>query len=220
MSDRDDVRCARWQEAISAAVDGEDPGVDPRLVSAHLARCAGCRNFELMARRTGRALAVTEAPAIPDLSRRITKLAALADRASHWSVARAALAVVAVEILLFAVPDLAARDGAAAPVHDARHLGAFTAAYGVALLVVVARPARARTVLPVACVLAGALVITAVVDLIEGNIPLAGEASHLPEILSVALVWLLTKPRRRSGQPAPRQERLPLRAVAADGEVR
>ena len=51
------------------------------------------------------------------------------------------------------------------------------------------RPARrrrpagtGRTMLPVAAVLAGALVITAVVDLVDGRVPLVGEAQHLPEV--------------------------------------
>ena len=37
--------------------------------------------------------------------------------------------------------------------------------------------------LPVAAVLAGALVITAVIDLVERRIPLVGEAAHLPEVV-------------------------------------
>ena len=62
--------------------------------------------------------------------------------------------------------------------------------------------------LPVAAVLAGALVITALVDLLDGRIPLVGEAQHLPEVLSVVLVWLLAIPSprrtaRRSGPPLP-----------------
>ena len=51
--------------------------------------------------------------------------------------------------------------------------------------------------LPVAAVLAGALVITAVVDLAQRRVPLVGEAAHLPEVVSVVLVWLLAVPSRR-----------------------
>ena len=84
-------------------------------------------------------------------------------------------------------------------IRDSRHLGAFTAAYGVGLLVVAIRPARARTMLPVAAVLAGALLITAVVDMLNGHVPLVGEVQHLPELLSVVLVWLLALPAPRRG---------------------
>jgi predicted anti-sigma-YlaC factor YlaD len=205
------VTCERWRDAISARVDGEDLGIDDRLLDAHLARCASCRRFAASSSiRPGSP--VHDADATPDLSRRVAKLAALADRAATWSVARALLAVVAVEIIVVSVPPLVLGDEHATSTHSARHLGAFATAYGVGLLVVVARPARARTMLPVAAVLAGALVITAIVDLAEGRIPLIDEAAHLPEVVSVVLVWLIAtgigRPRRtrhRRPEPAPLQ---------------
>jgi cytosine/uracil/thiamine/allantoin permease len=134
---------------------------------------------------------------MPDLGRRVSKLAAVADRAASWGFARAVLAVVAVQILILAVPSLVAPDESGLVAHDSRHLGTFVIAYAVALVVVVVRPARARSVLPVASVLACALVITAVVDLVNGNVPLLGEALHVPELLSVLMVWVLASPGRR-----------------------
>ena len=109
---------------------------------------------------------------------------------------RGLLAVVAVEIIVVSVPALFG-DKEATSTHAARHLGAFAVAYGVGLLVVVVRPARARTMLPVAAVLAGALVITSLVDLAQRRIPLVDEAAHLPEVVSVVLVWLIAVPPRR-----------------------
>ena len=32
------MSCDHWQAAISARIDGEDMGVEPRLLDAHLAR--------------------------------------------------------------------------------------------------------------------------------------------------------------------------------------
>jgi predicted anti-sigma-YlaC factor YlaD len=191
------VTCARWQEAISATADGEDPGLDPRLLDAHLARCADCRAFASFAEANRRRHLVRPAEAQPDLAPRVAKWAAVLDRAGRWSVVRAVLGVVALEIIAFSLPALVLGDEHQTSAHAARHLGAFTAAYGVGLLVVVARPARARAMLPVAAVLAGALVITAVVDLVDGQVPLLGESQHLPEVLSVVLVWLLAVPSRR-----------------------
>jgi hypothetical protein len=63
----------------------------------------------------------------------------------------------------------------------------------VLLFVTAIRPARARTALPVSVVLAAAIGITALSDLIQGKIPLVGEALHVPELLSVILVWLLAR---------------------------
>jgi predicted anti-sigma-YlaC factor YlaD len=193
--------CERWREAISADLDGEDPGIDRRLVDAHLARCPACQAFAAAAGATRGEHRVAPASDVPDLSPRIRKLAALADRAGRWSIVRVLLTVVALLIVVLSVPALVLGDEQDTATHAARHLGAFTAAYGVALLVVAVRPARARTMLPVAAVLAGALVITALVDLVDGRIPLVSEAQHLPEVLSVVLVWLLAVPvPRRSGQ--------------------
>ena len=119
---------------------------------------------------------------MPDLSKPLVKLNAIADRAASWSIVRVLLAVVAFDVLFFALKALILADEADATAHAARHLGAFSFAYGVGLLVVVVRPARARTMLPVAAVLAGALFITAVIDLSNGTVPLTGEATHLPEL--------------------------------------
>lgn len=205
--------CTVWIDAISARADGEDPGVDERLLDAHLARCASCRSFErAIAGSRGRAL-LAEATPMPDISRRVQRLNAMADRASRWGVVRALLLAVAIEVIVIAVPALVLGEGEA-NAHDARHLGAFSVAYGIALLVVVLRPARARAVFPVAAFLAAALLITAVIDLLNGTAPWNGEISHVPEILSVVLVWMMTVPApRRGGAVGDRPARAVLRVV-------
>ena len=93
---------------------------------------------------------------------------------------------------MLAVPDLLATGDAA---HSARHLGAFSVAYAVGLIVVVVRPARARTMFHVAIVLAAGMVVTAVVDIAQGRVPLVNEALHIPELFSVLFLWLLARPR-------------------------
>jgi predicted anti-sigma-YlaC factor YlaD len=207
------VSCETWHEALSALADGEDPGVDPRLVEAHVARCDECRRFRHTAERLRRHAAVGPAPAMPDLSRRVVKLDRVADRASRWGVVRGLLAVVAVEIVALSVPALLGDEATSA--HASRHLGAFTVAYGAALLVVVVRPARARTVLPVAATLAVALLVTAVVDIANGQVPLSGEALHVPELVSVPPIWLLAIPAPR--RPASGGAGLPGAAGGAGG---
>lgn len=150
-----------------------------------------------------------------DLPRRVARLAAAADRAATWSVGRGLLAAVAVQILVFSLPALVMGDEQDTSTHAARHLGAFTVAYAAGLLVVVVRPARARTMLPVAAVLAGALLVTAVIDLANGRIPLVDEARHLPEVLSVVLVWMIAVPSPRWRPRAPGEAPKPV----ADGSV-
>jgi hypothetical protein len=162
-------------------------------------------------------------PDMPDLSRRITKMNAAADRASSWGFARLLLAVVAVEVIALSLHELVVGADTEEATHAARHLGSFSLAYGVMLVLVVMRPARARTALPVAMVVAGALVITAIVDLATGSIPLIDEALHIPEVVSVVLIWLLAVPvgqRRmpwRRGTTAPAPGKPPrLRVVESD----
>lgn len=188
------MTCERWQEAISARLDGEDPGIEPRLVDAHLTGCTECSRFAQLVQSGAQGARVVAAPEMPDLSRRLSRLNAAADRTASWSIGRILLAVVALDVIAFAARDLLG-GGSRDTVHAARHLGAFSAAYGIGLLVVVVRPARARTMLPVAAVLSGALAMSAVVDLVEDNIPLLNEATHLPELISVFLLWRLAVPR-------------------------
>lgn len=195
--DHGDMACERFVEAISAAIDGEDPGIDERLIDAHLARCASCRAFRDSMQGVRRRMVVREVTATPDSSRRVAKLAAVADRAAAWQVPRILLAVVAIDVVVLSIGDLLRVGDDSATVHSARHLAAFSLAYAVLLVLVVMRPARARTALPVAGVLALALLITAVADLAAGRVPLIGETLHIPEIISVLLIWLLAVPTRR-----------------------
>jgi predicted anti-sigma-YlaC factor YlaD len=207
------MACERWREAISARADGERVGVDERLLDAHLATCQDCRGYATAVHTSRRPRPVPTPP--PELARRVSRLAAAADRAATWSIVRALLAVVAVEIIVVSIPALLGNERATST-HAARHLGAFAVAYGVGLLVVVARPARARTMLPVAAVLAGALVITSLVDLAQRRVPLIDEATHLPEIVSVVLVWLIAGPARRPRDAAGEQPPAPPLRVVTD----
>ncbi len=196
--DWNDMECSRWRDAVSAMADGEPADIDERLVAAHLSRCPGCRAYKASLESSPNGMSRAEPAAeMPDLSKTISRLNAAADRAAHWSILRILLAVVAVQVIAFALPALVLGDVKDTATHSARHLGAFGVAYGVALAVVVVRPARARSILPVALVLAAAQVITAIVDLATGRIPLVGEAGHVPQIISVVLIWLLAVPSTR-----------------------
>ncbi len=201
------MTCEPWQVAISARIDGEDPGIEPRLVDAHLEACPACRRFQAVSEADHRAALVHVAEPMPDLSKRMSRTNAMIDRAAGLSIARVLLALVALDVFFFAAKALVLGEETDASTHAARHLGAFSIAYGVGLIVVVVRPARARTMLPVAAVLAGALLITAVVDLLNGTVPLTGEATHLPELISVILIWLLAVPSHRRATSKPASDR-------------
>ena len=40
------MQCDRFREAISARIDGEDPGLPDAAIEAHLAGCAACRAWQ------------------------------------------------------------------------------------------------------------------------------------------------------------------------------
>lgn len=141
------MSCEQWSEAISALADGEDPGVSSDALEEHVADCRECQALQAELERFRPKPHPMQAPPMPDLSPRVVSLNAMADRASRWWVVRVALGLVATYLVVESFWKLVVADGEAESVHAARHLGAFTLAYGVCLLVVVVRPARARTVL-------------------------------------------------------------------------
>jgi predicted anti-sigma-YlaC factor YlaD len=188
-----DLSCTEYEDALSALADNEPSLLASDVVERHLVGCVSCRQFQAATRgpALAPALAVVDTPA--DEALRMSRLVAKVDRNSTPETVRYLLGAVALSIILLALPELFASDTSGAVAHADRHLGSFSAAYGVLLLVTAVRPARARTALPVAVVLAAAIGITAISDLVRGKIPLVGEVLHLPELLSVVLVWLLAR---------------------------
>lgn len=162
--------------------------MDRKILRSHIETCDSCRSYEQVV-STGRSTATLR-------SRHTGRLAALANSTAQWAMTRALLAVVALQILVFSLRDLFWPAPESGSVHDVRHLAAFTLAYGMLLVAVVLRPRRAVAAVPAATVLAGALAITAVVDLVSGRIPLTGEILHIPEVLSVFAVRVLAAPER------------------------
>jgi hypothetical protein len=57
---------------------------------------------------------------------------------------------------------------------------------------------RAYGLLPIALALAGCMVITSVIDIINGRVDALGEAHHVLDLVAVVLLWAL------AGRPMPR----------------
>ena len=211
--------CDRFRVAISARADGEDPGVPDQVLDDHLIGCPDCRAFSDATHRLRRHVGLYDVGAVPDLSRDVVQRTAQDDRRRTVPVIRWLLGLVAVQIIVLAIPDLVSDQPDA---HSLRHLGAFSVAYAVGLLVVVARPARARTMLSVAVVLVAALAVTTAVDVIQGRVPLVNETVHLLEVCSAVFLWILARPRTdlsaREGSERSTSDVQPtgLRAVADD----
>ena len=187
------VVCGEVVESISALADGEEPGLNQSTIGLHLEGCSECRGFAESIPDRQRGLVVDSAPTMPDLGPTVAARAARTEWRRGWGVTRLALALVAVSVVALSMPALFLGEDGAAPSHEVRHLGAFSMAYGIALLVIVYRPSRARAFLLVTMLLATSLIITAIFDVAQGNIPLSGEVIHVPEVLSLVLVWLLAR---------------------------
>ncbi len=183
------MQCDEIREAISAAADGEATPLERSMIDAHIARCTGCAAFAGAVGQLDRHVRIRPADAVPDLSRPILA-AATRTRARDWP--RYALLWVALTELVLAVPTLlgASRN---TTVHAAHELGSWEAALAVGLLVAAWQPRRAAGLLPFALALAGAMVATAVFDIVTGHAPAAGEAQHILDLVGVAALWLLTR---------------------------
>lgn len=185
------MTCDQYMSALSARADGEDPHVDEGILDAHVAGCPACKDFESSVDSMRRAVRLHPASSMPDLSRQVVRVSAANDRSERSSLVRGLLFVTAVLIVVLSIPDLLTVDDAS----SSRHLGAFCIAYAGGLLLVVFRPARARTMFDVSIVLMAALLVTSIVNVAQGRGPLVGGADQLPDVLSVGLLWFLARPR-------------------------
>ena len=191
LNHHDRGECARFRESISANLDAEVTEVRDVAMEEHFEQCHQCREYLEFSASLKRAV-MRKAPSMTDLAPHVVKQFNIGQRKSVWTIARGVLGVCAVEVILFSLFDLFGGT------HESRHLGSFSIAFGIVLLSVVVRPVRARLMFPVAGVLALSLVTTAVVDMINGNIPLVTEARHIPEVISVAMMWLLALPQQKT----------------------
>jgi predicted anti-sigma-YlaC factor YlaD len=205
------MTCLQFRHAISARLDGEDPGLDEASVYAHLATCAECRAFAHDAEDLHRVVRLAPAPAIPDLTPAI--LAAIgtettragADRGAgvgafggHDSDTQHALRWILVGIaviqIAIAIPALLFGSDAGLPLHTARHIGSFDVALGVGFLYAAWKPARIPGFLPVVVALVVCLVGSSLLDVAAGNTAALGEGQHVLDVVGLAVVWLLRRP--------------------------
>jgi predicted anti-sigma-YlaC factor YlaD len=201
------MECDRYREAISARLDGQEMGVREDALAAHLAVCSECRAFGAEAADAQRALRVAPADPVPDLSERIlARVGAAASRPraparydERTDVLRVTLAVIGLIQLAMSIPALVLGDDAGMSIHMARHLGSFSVALAVALLVVAWRPAKASSLLPVLSVLVLCVVATSVLDVWQGRSTPGAEVGHVPELIGLLVVWLLARSRPIAG---------------------
>jgi predicted anti-sigma-YlaC factor YlaD len=206
------MECDRVREAISARIDGEDPGVPDGAIEAHLATCAACRGWQrrahVMTRRarlggrfleqdlTARVLAaVPPEPAWRQPARRL---------AAAWDgrmARRAGLAAVAVAQLAITVPLLIMGHDQDAGLHAAHELGAFDLALAIAFVVGAVRPALSAGLAWPCAIAAAGLAGTAIADVAAGQAFGADEAQHLVVVAGAVLLCWQARTVGRSAEP-------------------
>lgn len=188
------MRCSIIREALSARLDGEDPGISPAELDAHLAGCTDCRAFAEAAGAL--AGAVDRAPQVPvaldpavlaAITAPPDETALLTTRA--W---RIVLAVVAVAQVIVAWPGVLLHDGHAS-VHLAHELTAWDMGLAVGFLVAALLPARAWGMLPLAAVLVACMVGASAADVLAGNALLGRELVHALELAGLSALWVLSR---------------------------
>jgi len=185
------MECDRAREAISARIDGEDPGVPDGALQAHLDGCESCRDWQqrahVMTRRArlggsflDRDLTGLVLAAIPPASPR---------RRLRLSL-RGALLAAALGQLAITVPLLILGHDHDAGPHAAHELGSFDLALAIAFAVGAIRPALSAGLAWTCGIAAAGLAGTAIADLIGGQAIGADEAQHLIAVAgAVLLIW-------------------------------
>ncbi len=204
------MECDAARDAYSALLDGELSAMATRSLDAHLAECSRCAAFAAAADQVQRSVRVRPAESVPDLTDAI--LARVhPPRLGRGEWIRWALVAVALTQLTLALPALVLADETGTTAHEARHIGAMSAALALGLLYTAWRPQRAYGVLPIVAALAAIMVATAAIDATRNVTPLLGESTHVVELVGFVLVWLL------AGSPGAPTFRRRRRLADADG---
>jgi predicted anti-sigma-YlaC factor YlaD len=185
------MECERAREAISARIDGEDPGVPDGALEAHLAGCHACRGWQQRAHVMTRRARLGG----PFLDRDLTDLVLAAfppapARRRLRLALRTALLAAALGQLAVTVPLLILGRDQGAGTHAAHELGSFDLALAIAFAVGAIRPALSAGLAWACGIAAAGLTGTAIADLIGGQTFGADEAQHLIAVAgAVLLIW-------------------------------
>ncbi len=186
--------CSEIRLSISANLDGEDPSIPPAVVAAHVSGCQGCRSWSVEATGLHRSVRVQAAPVEPDRTDAI--LAALPAPSvrvhDHVRTLRIVTLIIAIVQAVAAVPLLLGH-GDMMHMHYARHIGVFSAALAIGLVIAAWQPARAQGLLPVLAVVVVGLAWSCFDDLIAGRSVPGSALAHAANVAGLASVWMLAR---------------------------
>jgi len=185
------MECDRAREAISARIDGEDPGLPDGALEAHLAGCEACRAWQQRAHVMTRRARLGGAFLDRDLTSRVLAAIPPAPARRRLRLAlRGALVAAALGQLAITVPLLILGHDHDAGPHAAHELGSFDLALAIAFAVGAIRPALSAGLAWTCGIAAAGLAGTAIADLVGGQAIGADEAQHLVALAgAVLLIW-------------------------------
>ena len=191
--------CERYREALSARIDGEDPGVAGPLIDAHLDACAECRAWASAAAAFGGSVEVGDTPPLrPAVMNEILDRSALLNQrqrpVAYW---RVALAVIGALQLVVIWLGLVLGDAQAAD-HTSRELTSWDLGLAVGFLVLAWFPWRAWGALPVVAVMVAFLAGTSLHDLAVGEATVGHEAAHMLQVAGLVCLWQIARRMPRS----------------------
>jgi predicted anti-sigma-YlaC factor YlaD len=184
------MQCESFRAAISARIDGEDPGLPDGALDAHLGACADCRAWQQQAHAVTRRARLGGPSLDHDLSPQVLAAVPAATRPRRRFTQRAGLAAVAAAQLAITVPLLLLGHDHDAGIHAAHELGSFDLALAIAFAVGAIRPALSAGLAWPCAIAAAGLTGTAILDLTDGQTLGADEAQHLVAVAgALLLIW-------------------------------
>jgi predicted anti-sigma-YlaC factor YlaD len=184
------MECDLAREAISARIDGEDPGLQDDVLDVHLAGCAACRSWQQRAHGVTRRTRLGGPFLDHDLRPQVLAAFPPAARGlQRLSAQRAGLAALAAAQLAITVPLLIFGHDHDAGAHAAHELGSFDLGLAIAFAVGAIRPALSAGLAWPCGIAAAGLAGTAIADLIGGQAIGADEAQHLIAVFGATLLF-------------------------------
>ena len=184
------MECDRFREAVSARIDGEDPGLPAAEIEAHLAGCDACRGWQQRAYTLTRRARLGGSFLDHDLTDQVLAAVPSAPAGRHWRLGRrAGLIALALAQLAVTVPLLIMGHDHDAGAHAAHELGSFDLALAIAFAVGAIRPALSAGLAWPCGIAAAGLTGTAIIDVIGGQTFGADEAQHLIAVAGAALLF-------------------------------
>ncbi len=184
--------CEIARDAMSALMDGEDPGVEPEVLEAHLQGCDRCRSWRLTAHELTRQVRLqplqSDVAKPEELVRQLHEVFTASSRHDLLRFLRIGLLVVGLAQIAVTLPTLFTGGS-----DYAWDLLSLQVALAVGFWVCALRPSRASAFVLMMGTGSLMMVATAIVELARGRTDLLDEAPHVVTLVGWLLICFTSK---------------------------